>query len=126
MIADTTFVSELHREFERGQEGPARRFLARHRTDPFWITVITAGELAVIFDTPGEARQFLGKFRTIKHLGMEIAMVAAQVDRELIETGARLGENDNWIAAFCRYYGKPIISRDTAFDRVARLRRLTY
>ena len=55
---------------------------------------------------------------------MEVAMVTAQIDRELIETGARLGENDKWIAAFCRYYGKPIISRDTAFDRVDRLRRL--
>ncbi len=51
-------------------------------------------------------------------------MVASQIDRELIETGGRLGEDDNWIAAFCRYYGQPIISRDTAFDRVDRLRRL--
>jgi predicted nucleic acid-binding protein len=126
MIADTTFVSDLHHEFERGQHGPARQFLARHRADSLWITVISAGEMAVIFDTPADARQFLGKFKTIKQLGLEVAMVAARIDRELIETGGRLGENDNWIAAFCRYYGKPIISRDTAFDRVARLRRLVY
>ena len=38
----------------------------------------------------------------------------------------RLGENDNWIAGFCRYYGQPIISRDAAFDRVRALRRLDY
>ena len=54
----------------------------------------------------------------------EIALVAAQIDRELIDQ--RLGENDNWIAGFCRYYGQPIISRDTAFDRVRGLRRLSY
>ncbi|HOY57105.1 MAG TPA: type II toxin-antitoxin system VapC family toxin [Verrucomicrobiota bacterium] len=124
MIADTTFVSDLHPEFERGQHGPARQFLARHRAEAFWITVISAGEIAIIFDTTADARQFLGKFKTIKHLGLEVAMVASQIDRELIETGGRLGEDDNWIAAFCRYYGQPIISRDTAFDRVDRLRRL--
>lgn len=126
MIADTTFISDLRRERERGERGPASEFLAAHRAEPFWITIITAGEIAVVFDRTAEARAFLGRFQTIKYLGFEIAMMAAQIDRELIAEGARLGENDNWIAAFCRYYGKPIISRDTAFDRVARLRRLSY
>lgn len=32
----------------------------------------------------------------------------------------------SWIAAFCRYYRKPIVSRDTAFDRAAGFRRLAY
>jgi len=40
-----------------------------------------------------------------------------------IAAGVRPGENDNWIAGFCRYYGQPIISRDAAFDRVRGLRR---
>ena len=31
MIADTTFLSDLHHEFERAQAGPARSFLAAHR-----------------------------------------------------------------------------------------------
>jgi predicted nucleic acid-binding protein len=126
VIADTTFISDLRREHERGQVGPARQFLARHRARPFWITVISAGEIAVVFDAPADARRFLGRFQTIKHLGMEIAMMAARIDRELIGVGGRLGENDNWIAAFCRYYRKPIISRDGAFDRVEGLRRLSY
>jgi hypothetical protein len=39
MIADTTFLSDLHREFEGGQDGPPRQFWARHRADSFWITV---------------------------------------------------------------------------------------
>ena len=43
-----------------------------------------------------------------------------------MQTGGRLGENDNWLAAFCRYYGQPLISRDGAFDRVPGLRRLPY
>jgi len=52
--------------------------------------------------------------------------MAALVERELMLVGARLGENDNWIAGFCRYYGQPLISRDRAFDRVGGLRRLPY
>ena len=37
-----------------------------------------------------------------------------------------LGENDNWIAGFTRYYREPLISRDGDFDRVAGLRRISY
>ena len=126
MIADTTFLSDLHLEFERGQAGPARAFLAAHRARPLWTTVISAGEIAVIFPRLADARRFLARFKIIKQLNLEVALTAAQIDRELIATGGRLGENDNWIAAFCRRYSMPIISRDEAFDRVPRLRRLAY
>jgi predicted nucleic acid-binding protein len=125
MICDTTFLSDLQHERERGQRGPAAAFLASHRAQPFLVTVISAGELAVVFDLPNDARRFLSHYRILR-LTPEIAYVAAAVDRELIATGGRLGENDNWIAGFCRYYGHPLISRDAAFDRVRGLRRLTY
>jgi predicted nucleic acid-binding protein len=62
----------------------------------------------------------------VLRLTPEIAYVAAAVDHELIQAGQRLGENDNWIAGFCRHYGQPVISRDRAFDRVRRLRRISY
>ena len=55
-----------------------------------------------------------------------IAEAAADVDRILVRTGQRLGENDNWIAGFCRYYREPVISRDAAFERVPGLRRVAY
>ncbi|MGH7940236.1 MAG: hypothetical protein ACREFR_04105, partial [Limisphaerales bacterium] len=51
---------------------------------------------------------------------------AADVDRQQIATGKRLGENDNWIAGFCRFYREPLISLDTAFDRVEGIRRIPY
>jgi predicted nucleic acid-binding protein len=126
MIADATFLSDFHHEHERGILGPARRFLAAHRNQPLRTTVISAGEIAVIFRTNQEARVFLSRFFTFKKLFTEIAYTAASIDRELIATGERLGENDNWIAAFCRYYSEPLISNDTAFDRVRGLRRLPY
>jgi predicted nucleic acid-binding protein len=125
MIADTTFLSDLQQEREAGRRGAALQFLARHRTQPLLTTVVSAGELALIFPSTAQARRFLSSYRILR-LTPEIAYEAAAVDRELIRTGGRLGENDNWIAGFCRYYGQPIISRDVAFDRVRGLRRLAY
>ena len=126
MIADTTFLSDFHDEHQRRQFGPARRFLAAHRNQPLRTTVISAAEIAVIFDTNQEARVFLSRFCTLKNIFPELAFTAASIDRELIRLGHRLGENDNWIAAFCRYYSEPLISRDSDFDRVRGLRRLPY
>jgi len=125
MIADTTCQSACHSEQERGQRGPARSFAAAHRSARLLVTVISAGELAVIFDSTPEARAFLSAYRLLR-LTPEVAYTAATIDRELIALGQRLGENDNWIAGFCRYYGQPIISRDAGFDRVRGLRRLRY
>jgi len=123
MIADTTFLSDFRREQERRLVGPARSLLVRHHGQPFLVSVISAGEIAVIFDTTAEARAFLRPYRILR-LTPEVAYVAAEIDRELADQ--RLGENDNWIAGFCRYYGQPLISRDGGFDRVPGLRRLAY
>jgi len=125
MICDTTFLSDLIHERERGQRGPAFTFLAAHRREPFFITVISVGEIGAMYDSPEQVRRLLGSYRQFR-LTPEIALTAAAVDRELIMTGGRLGENDNWIAGFCRYYGQPLLSRDAAFDRVRGLRRLRY
>ena len=125
MIPDTTFLSDLRREHDRGVAGPARQFLARHRRQRFLLTVITLGEISVMFETEAAARAFLHPYRVLR-LTPEIAYTAAALDRELIAIGHRMGENDTWIAGFCRYYGQPIISRDTGFDRVRGLRRLIY
>ncbi len=125
MIADTTFLSDFRAEREREFMGPASSFLAGHRRQRLLITVISAGEIAVVFDSFAEARIFLEPYRILR-LTPEIAYAAASIDQELIAEGGRLGENDNWIAGFCRYYGQPLISRDEAFDRVRGLRRLAY
>ena len=125
MICDTTFLSDLIRERADGRARGAQAFLVPHRNEPFLITVISVGETAAMFANPEEARPFLSHYRQLR-LTLEIAYAAASIDRELIMTGMRLGENDNWIAGFCRYYGQAIISRDAAFDRVRGLRRVSY
>jgi predicted nucleic acid-binding protein len=125
VIAHTTFLSHLARERDRGQRGPAHNFLAGHRGARILTTVISAGELATLFVSNDEARRFFSAYRVLR-LTPEIAYAASSIDRELILSGQRLGENDNWIAGFCRYYSQPIISLDAAFDRVPALRRLGY
>jgi predicted nucleic acid-binding protein len=125
MICDTTFLSDLVHEREAGRRGHASAFLARRRNQPFLVTVISLGELAAMYSNPNDARPLLSHYRVLR-LTPEIAYVAAAIEHELIQIGQRLGENDNWIAGFSRYYGQPVISRDLAFDRVRGLRRLPY
>jgi len=125
MIADTTFLIHLLRERRSGAPGPALRFLARHRKQTIRTSIISLSEVAVSFPTADEAGEYFKQW-SVYRLHDGIAKAAADLDREVRRFGQRLGENDNWIAGFCRYYREPVISLDAAFDRVARLRRILY
>jgi predicted nucleic acid-binding protein len=126
MIADTTFLTHFLAEGRTGRRGPARTFFAQYRSGELIRTsVINIGEVAVLFDHSAEAWRYFEKW-TIYRLTQGVIDAAADVDRELLRMGGRLGENDNWIAGFARYYREPIISLDAAFDRVPRLRRIAY
>lgn len=124
MIADTNFLSGLYRERQSASPGPATEFLRRHRRRPLWTTIISVGELAVMVPPPS-LWLFLSRWRVLR-LDATAALEAARIDRELIAQGGRLGENDNWIAGIACVTRQPVISRDTAFDRVRGLRRLEY
>jgi predicted nucleic acid-binding protein len=125
MIADTTFVSDLIHERRRSVPGPAATLLYRSRAANIRLTIITAGEISVVFADAKAARAWLDDWQVYPlHLGIMDA--AADIDREMIKRGRRLGENDNWIAGFARYYREPLISRDQVFDGVAGLRRVAY
>lgn len=125
MIADTTFVSDLLKERRRGKPGPASALFNKMRAQSIRTTIITAGELAVMFDNSTESWTWLAQWK-IYPLHPGVAQKAADIDRELKATGQRLGENDNWIAGFGAYYREPIISHDEAFDRVLGIRRVVY
>ncbi len=125
MIADTTFLVHFLREGIARNDGPARRFFARNRSALIRTSIISLSEVSVSFGTSEEAWEYFKRWK-IYPLHRGIADAAADIDRELIATGGRLGENDNWIAGFCRYYVEPVISLDQAFDRVPRLRRISY
>jgi tRNA(fMet)-specific endonuclease VapC len=50
----------------------------------------------------------------------------AAVRSELKKAGTPIPSNDVWIAALCRQYGLPIVSRDRHFDLVAGIQRLNW
>ena len=125
MIADTTFLSDLFRERRRGQLGPAHAFFAAQRKQKIRLSIITAGEVLLLFENSATAWHWLAPW-TIYRLHFGIVEAAAEIDRELIRLGRRLGENDNWIAGFARYYREPLISHDRGFDAVPGLRRMAY
>ncbi len=125
MIADTTILIHFFNEGRTGSRGPARTFFVENRKEATRTTIISLGEIAPSFATSSDAWEYFEHWK-IYRLHPGIAAAVADVDRELIASGQRLGENDNWIAGFCRYYREPVISRDTAFDRVGGLRRLAY
>jgi predicted nucleic acid-binding protein len=125
MIADTTFISDLLKEFRSCKTGPARAFFARNRARQIRTTIISAAELAVLFPTSAEGWKWLAGWKIYQlHLG--VAQHAADIDRHLKASGNRLGENDNWIAGFAAYYREPLISHDQAFDRAPGVRRVVY
>ena len=125
MIADTTFISDLLKEFRIGRVGPARKFFAANRAGQIRTTIISAAELAIMFPTSAEGWEWLARWK-IYQLHPGVAQQAADIDRALKASGARLGENDNWIAGFAAYYREPLISHDAAFDRAPGVRRIAY
>ena len=125
MIADSTFVSDLLKERRRGQPGPAHAFFTAHRKQKIRTTIITAGEFLLMFEDSPSAWRWLEPW-AIYRLHFGIVEAAADIDRELTRHGKRLGENDNWIAGFARYYREPLVSRDAGFDAVPGIRRIRY
>ena len=125
MLTDTTFWVDLAEERASQQTGPAHRFLAQNRAASFEISIITWGELAPGVNTPEELDRLLRRVRVLM-LHRQIAWEAGRIERELSVTGARLGENDNWIAATARAWGLRLVSRDEAFRRVRGLKVIPY
>jgi hypothetical protein len=62
MIADTTFLIHLVREKERGISGPARMFLASHRTQRVRTSIISLSELAPSFRTTEAAWEYFKRW----------------------------------------------------------------
>ena len=125
MLTDTTFWIDLGDERARGIRGPAHEFLGTHRATALEVSIVTWGELAAGVESAAELNQLLRRVRVI-YLHMQVAWEAGRIERELAERGARLGENDNWIAATARAWGLRLVSRDEAFGGVQGLNVMRY
>jgi predicted nucleic acid-binding protein len=125
VLTDTTFWIDLAQERANARPGGAHRFLARHGAQNIEVSIVTWGELAAGVNKPEELDQLLRRIRVLM-LHRQVAWEAGRIERELGATGARLGENDNWIAATARIWGLRLVSRDEAFRRVPALDIVSY
>lgn len=123
MLTDTTFWLDLIDERRNRRRGPAHAFLAAHRAHRFRVSLVTWEELAEGVESSAVLDQLLKRIRML-NLPLQIAWETSRVQREL--SGRRLGENDAWIAGTARAWGFRLVTRDTAFGRVPRLRTVRY
>ena len=59
-------------------------------------------------------------------LTTETSRIYARIRLELQHAGTPIPTNDTWIAALSREHSLPVLSRDRHFDRVKRLRRVSW
>ena len=131
MLLDSTFLLHLEREIRARQAdsevppGPAMRFLARHPGQRFATSMICVGEFYAGSENFDVARRFLARFARLE-VNEAVAQEAGRLEREQRERSRKLGENDNWIAATARLYGRAVVTRDKAFTGLRRVRRVNY
>ena len=56
----------------------------------------------------------------------QTAKTYADIRLELKKQGTPIPSNDTWIAAVARQHGLPVLSNDTHFDRVKKLKRIGF
>jgi len=125
VLTDTTFWIDLLEERHENRLGGAGAFIARHRSHELYISIVTWGELAEGFEDFRGLETLLRRIPVLM-LPQQIAWEASRIQRELAQGGRRLGENDSWIAATARAWGQSLVTRDSAFERVPRLRLAHY
>lgn len=63
---------------------------------------------------------------TVLDVNEETSRHYAVIALELKKAGKPIPSNDLWIAALCRQYHVPVVSRDRHFDAVSRIERLEW
>jgi tRNA(fMet)-specific endonuclease VapC len=96
------------------------------------IPVIVAGEFAFGIAQSRHRRAYERSLQRmldrcpILDVGIETARHYAAIRLELKGAGTPIPANDAWIAALSRQHAIPVMSRDTHFDFVGGLRRLSW
>ena len=125
MILDTKAVSAL----ADGEPGAVEQLT---RAPDAAIPVVVLGEFRYGIVQSRHRRQYerwlselLDVVRVLE-INEETTVRYADLRLELKKSGSPLPANDVWVAALCRQYGQPILSRDRHFDVVRRLKRLAW
>ena len=125
MILDTNGLSAV-------ADGDASLMPILRQATEIAIPVIVLGEYRYGVRQSRERKRYeqwlmdsLPNYR-ILDVDQETTTYYATLRTELKKAGTPIPSNDVWIAALCRQYGLPILSRDRHFDIVAGLRRIDW
>ena len=125
MILDTNALSAV----AEGETGATQQV---SRAGQIAIPVIVLGEYRFGIAQSQRRREYerwLEELVTISRVldvNEETAIGYARIRVQLKEAGTPIPSNDAWIAALCRQYALPILSRDRHFDLIKGLRRLDW
>lgn len=121
VLLDTSALIALERELAEGDVGPVRTYLGRRKDEDLACSTVTVGELASGASEMA-TRVLLRHLRKIP-VSEALAYRAGDLDKQLMQVGRRLGENDNWIATTALHYSATLLYMDGDFDRVPGLKR---
>ena len=120
LILDTTLLIDLEREHTRGRPGGALAFLEKHQDARYYVTFITAGELAAGKSLANRDKweALLAPFYLLPSTP-EISWEYGRAFRHLKQNRQMIGSNDLWIAATGLAHGMAVVTADVAdFQRV--------
>jgi len=121
LLLDTSALIGLEHELAERRVGRVREYLGEHQGEDLACSTVTVGEL-VSGEDETAVRVLLRKLRKLP-LSEAIAYRAGALDRDLMNKGWRLGENDNWIAATALQNSATLVYADGDFDRIKGLKR---
>jgi tRNA(fMet)-specific endonuclease VapC len=123
MILDTNGLSAI-------AEGELRLEPILRKATQIAVPVVVLGEYRYGIQQSRERQryehwlvEYLAKFRVL-NVDEQTTTSYAAVRGELKRAGTPIPSNDVWIAALCRQYSLPVLSRDRHFDLVPGLRRI--
>ena len=125
MILDTNALSAI-------AEGEPNAMKAVARAGQIAVPVIVLGEYRFGIAQSRRKHEYEGwlaeiiSFSRVLDVNEETANWYAGLRGQLKEAGTPIPSNDAWIAALCRQYALPILSRDRHFDQIKGLQRFDW
>jgi predicted nucleic acid-binding protein len=115
VLLDASFLVALERETDRGEVGPARRFLPTLRGRRLVVSVVTVEELLEGAADEATTAATLQRF-AVQGLHLTHARRCALVQRR---SSRRLGENDAWLVATAEVLDADVVANERpAFVRL--------
>ncbi len=122
MIVDTNALTAI----ADGDKGATKVFL---RSEVVELPVIVLGEYRFGIAQSRHRQEYerwldeLISASRVLNVDEETAHRYASIRTQLARAGTLIPSNDTWIAALCRQYGLPLLSRDRHFDSVRGIER---